>query len=71
MEQVTHIELPTQRGKLPANFESMTIEELKAWERVMQKEAEVYLFSIGQPLVYEEDGQMISRHADGTVQRIR
>lgn len=71
MEQVTQIELPIKRGKLPANFDSMSIEEMKAWERAMQKEAEEYLFSIGQPLVYEKDGQMIAQHADGSISPIR
>ncbi|MES2063420.1 MAG: hypothetical protein V4456_15945 [Bacteroidota bacterium] len=71
MEQVTHIELPIKRGKLPANFDEMSLEEVKAWERAMQKEAEEYLFSIGQPLVYEKDGQMIAQHADGSVYPIR
>ena len=71
MEQVTHIELPIKRGKLPANFDEMSLDEVKAWERAMQKEAEEYLFSIGQPLVYEKDGQMIAQHGDGSLYLIR
>lgn len=71
LEQVTQIDLPTRRGKLPANFDEMSIEEIKAWERAMQKEAEEYLFSIGQPLVYEKDGRMIAHHADGSISQIR
>lgn len=71
MNQGTHIEIPVKGGKLPANFDDMTIEELKVWERAMQKEAEEYLFSIGQPLVYRKDGHMIAEHADGTVYIIR
>ncbi len=70
MEQVNYITLPIKRGKLPANFENMTIEEIKAWERTMQKEAGVYLFSIGQPLVYEKDGIMISQFANGSISSI-
>jgi hypothetical protein len=71
MEQVTQIELPIKRGKLPANFDDMSVEEVKAWERAMQKEAEQYLFSIGQPLVYEKEGQMIAEHSDGSIYPIR
>jgi len=71
MEQVTQIELPIKRGKLPANFDDMSVEEINAWQKVMKKEAEEYLFSIGQPLVYKEEGHMIARHADGTIERIR
>jgi hypothetical protein len=50
MYQITPIELPTQCGKLPANVDHMTIEELTVWKRAMQNDAEAYLFSIGQPL---------------------
>ena len=71
MTKITPIELPIKRGKLPANFDDMTIEELKIWERAMQKEAEEYLFSISQPLVYKKDGHMIAEHADGSVYIIR
>lgn len=71
MKQITPIELPIKRGKLPANFDDMTIEEINAWQKVMKKEAEEYLFSIGQPLVYKKDGHMIAEHADGSVYIIR
>lgn len=71
MEHVTQIELPIKRGKLPANFDDMSLEEVKAWERDMQKEAVDYLFSIGQPLVYEKDGQMVAQHANGAVYPVR
>jgi hypothetical protein len=48
----------------------MPLEELKAWERAMQKEAEEYLYSIGQPVVYEKDGQMVAQHSNEPVHPI-
>jgi hypothetical protein len=67
MEQTTPVVLTTKTGKLPANFDEMSVEEVKAWEKAMQKEAEEYLFSIGQPLVYEKDGQMVAQNANGSI----
>lgn len=37
------------------------------WFECGQKEARTYLFSIGQPLVYENDGIMIAEYADGRI----
>lgn len=71
MQQIAPIEIPVKHGKLPANFDEMTVEEMKAWERTMQEEAKAYLFSIGQPLVYEKDGRMISEHSDGSISYTR
>ncbi|MFI5160495.1 MAG: hypothetical protein ACHQHN_04420 [Sphingobacteriales bacterium] len=71
MEQKPPKELPVKNGKLPANFDDMSIDEIRAWERNMQQEAREYLFSIGQPLVYLKDGQMIAEYADGSIEPIR
>ena len=67
MNQKIPLELPIKKGKKPANFDQMTTEEYKDWERRMQKEAETYLFSIGQPLVYKKNGQYIAEYADGSI----
>ena len=67
MEQDIPLDLIVKKGKKPANFDKMTPEEHREWERCMQKEAEAYLFSIGQPLVYKKDGQYIAQYADGTM----
>jgi len=42
-----------------------TFEEEKAWRIEKQRKARVFLFSIGQPLVYKKDGVMIAEYADG------
>jgi len=47
---------------------NMTPAERNDWELRMQAEAEAYLFSIGQPLVYEKEGLMIAEYADGNIQ---
>ena len=49
----------------------MTFEEEKEWRIQKQAEARDFLFSIGQPLVYEKDGVMIAEYADGRITRIR
>ena len=67
MEQDIPLDMLAKKGKKPANFGQMTLEEYRNWERDMQKEAEAYLFSIGQPLVYKKDGQYIAQYADGTI----
>jgi hypothetical protein len=46
----------------------MTAEEREEWEVLMQAKTRAYLFSIGQPLVYIRDGQMIAEYADGKIE---
>jgi len=48
----------------------MTPSERDAWELRMQAEARIYLFSIGQPLVYEKQGRMVAEYADGTTREL-
>ena len=45
--------------------------ERQAWYKLNQIKAQDYLFSIGQPLVFEKKGRMIAEHADGTIEVIR
>ncbi len=69
------IEIPEaellRKGKMTKSPFDMTFEEEKEWRVQKQAEAQAYLFSIGQPLVYEKDGIMIAEYADGRVKRIR
>jgi len=69
------IEIPEEellrKGKMTKSPFKMTLEEEKAWRIEKQAEAQAFLFSIGQPLVYKKDGVMIAEYADGTVKRIR
>jgi len=69
------IEIPEaellRKGKMTKSPFDMTIEEEKEWQIQKQAEAKAFLFSIGQPLVYEKDGIMIAEYADGRIKRIR
>lgn len=69
------IEIPEaellRKGKMTKSPFDMTLEEEKEWRIQKQAEAQAYLFSIGQPLVYEKDGVMIAEYADGSIKRIR
>ncbi len=65
------IEIPEEellrKGKMTKSPFKMTFEEEKAWRIEKQAEAQAFLFSIGQPLVYEKDGVMIAEYADGRI----
>jgi hypothetical protein len=60
-----------RKGKMTKSPFDMTFEEEKEWRIQKQAETREYLFSIGQPLVYEKDGVMIAEYADGQVKVIR
>jgi hypothetical protein len=65
------IEIPVEqlviKGKMTQEPWNMTSTERDEWELRMQAEAKAYLFSIGQPLVYEKEGRMIAEYADGEI----
>ncbi|HAL82934.1 MAG TPA: hypothetical protein DCO83_12445 [Mucilaginibacter sp.] len=69
------IEIPEEelvrKGKMTKSPFDMTLAEEKEWQIQKQEEAKVYLFSIGQPLVYEKDGFMIAEYADGRIEPVR
>jgi hypothetical protein len=69
------VEIPEEelvrKGKMTKSPFDMTFEEEKEWRNRRQAEAQAYLFSIGQPLVYEKNGHMIAEYADGRTKRIR
>ena len=56
-----------RKGKMTKSPFKMTLEEEREWRIEKQAEAQAYLFSIGQPLVYEKDGVMIAEYADGRI----
>jgi len=60
-----------KKGKMVKAPWTMTETERAQWEKRTQEEARDYLFSIGQPLVYEKDGRMIAEYADGRIKTIR
>lgn len=65
------IEIPEEellrKGKMTRSPFDMTLEEEREWQIQKQVEARAYLFSIGQPLVYEKDGVMIAEYANGRI----
>ncbi len=69
------IEIPVEqlvkKGKMTREPWKMTPEERNEWELLMQAEAKDYLFSIGQPLVYEKEGLMIAEYADGRIKELK
>ncbi|ATP56241.1 hypothetical protein CPT03_07045 [Pedobacter ginsengisoli] len=70
MQEIPLEELITkgEMSKLPFD---MTLAERIRWQLELQEDAKEYLFSIGQPLVYKKNGQMIAEHADGRIIVIR
>jgi hypothetical protein len=60
-----------KKGKMVKAPWTMTASERNEWELRMQADAKEYLFSIGQPLVYEKEGHMIAEYADGRIKVIR
>ncbi|MGF1637980.1 MAG: hypothetical protein ACFCUU_12965 [Cyclobacteriaceae bacterium] len=48
----------------------MSPEEKKVWKENMNQEIRSHLFSIGQPLVYYKDSQMVAEYSDGRIERI-
>ncbi len=49
----------------------MTEVEREAWYKHNQIKAENYLFSIGQPLVYQKGSEIIAEYADGKTEVVR
>lgn len=69
------IEIPEEelvrKGKMTKSPFDMTLAEEKEWRIQKQSEAQAFLFSIGQPLVYKKDGFMIAEYADGRIEPVR
>jgi hypothetical protein len=59
-----------KKGRMKKSPLLMNPVELEAWERQETAYVRNYLFSIGQPLVYEKDGVMIAEYADGRIKTL-
>lgn len=59
-----------KKGVMKKKPFDMTDEERAAWEKESSERGRAYLFSIGQPLVYEKDGHMVAEYADGRIENI-
>lgn len=64
------LEVTVKKGEMNKSPFQMTSAELENWHRENKAEARKYLFSIGQPLVYEKDGRMIAEFADGRIKNL-
>ncbi len=65
-------EIPSEqlvkKGTMTKSPFDMTPEELKIWKEENKVEARKYLFSIGQPLVYEKNGHLVAEFSDGRIE---
>jgi len=64
------LEQLVKKGMMTKSPFEMTPAELKLWHLENEIEAKKYLFSIGQPLVYEKDGRMVAEFADGRIENL-
>ena len=60
-----------KKGEMVTAPWDMSPIERQAWYKLNQIKVQNYLFSIGQPLVFEKEGRMIAEYADGTIEVIR
>lgn len=70
MEELITDESLVKKGKMRKFPLDMDASELRIWKENMAKDTRAYLFSIGQPLVYEKDGQMVAEYADGRIEML-
>ncbi len=70
MQQDIPLEVMVKKGEMTKSPFQMTFLELKNWQQENKAEARKYLFSIGQPLVYEKNGHMIAEFADGRIENL-
>lgn len=59
-----------KKGIMKKNPFDMTEEEKKVWKSEASERARTYLFSIGQPLVYEKNGQLVAEYSDGRIKKL-
>lgn len=69
MEEIS-VEQLVKKGTMVKSPFLMTEQERAEWTVRCQADMRLYLFSIGQPLVYEKDGQMIAEYADGSIKTL-
>ena len=64
------VEELVKKGRMTRAPWDMTPEERQEWYAKTKADAREYLFSIGQPLVYQKDGRMIAEYADGRIKEL-
>lgn len=70
MDDMIKEEALVKKGVMKKKPLDMTEQERTEWEKNAFERARDYLFSIGQPLVYRKNGQMIAEYADGRIKKI-
>jgi len=56
-----------KKGRMVKSPSKMQPKELEEWEEKEKAYVRNYLFSIGQPLVYQKNGKMLAEYADGRI----
>ena len=69
-EVIIPVEQFIKKGRMKKFPLLMNPTELEAWEKQEAAYVRNYLFSIGQPLVYEKDGTMVAEYADGRIKTL-
>ena len=59
-----------KKGKMKKEPWNMSPEEKMVWKKNMRNEIRSRLFSIGQPLVYYKNKQMIAEYPDGRIENV-
>lgn len=70
MNSVMYDKFLVKKGKMKKDPFKMTTKEREVWEQQMESKIRTHLFSIGQPLVYRKNGQMVAEFEDGTIKAI-
>ena len=60
-------EIATYQGKLKKSIAQMTLKEQKEHYEFAKIRTREYLFSIGQPVVRQEDDCIVAEYADGKI----
>lgn len=60
-----------KKGAMTTPPWEMNLADRIKWELEKQEEAKKHLFSIGQPIVYKQNGETIAEFADGSKKRLR
>ena len=64
-------EITLKVGEMIKSPSAMNDQERALWHQQIAQKAREYLFSIGQPLVYERDGHIVAEHQDGRIIIVR
>lgn len=71
IEEPSNIDFAITRGTLIKPIYEMTPLEREVFYKEMAIKTRKYLFSIGQPLLYKKDNQVVAEYADGTIKVIQ